>query len=187
VPVVRSISPTSLVAGATNQAITITGSGFTSTLFGTGSGATASFGAGVTVLSLSRNSDTQLTARITVSPTATPGSRDVQVTGRGGLSSVLSGGFTVNPRPTITSLSPTSLRRTGLAQTLTINGTGFASGARVTFSGSGIRVNSTTVNSSTRITVSITISTSAATGNRTVTVTNSNGSATAPATFLVTT
>jgi len=43
----------------------------------------------------------------------------------------------VNPTPTITSLSPSSLSAGSQAQTLTINGGNFISSSRVTFNGSG--------------------------------------------------
>lgn len=56
--------------------------------------------------------------------------------------------------------------------TLTITGQNFVSGATVAFSGSGITVNSATVNSSTQMTVSITIASGASTGARNITVTN---------------
>ena len=55
-----------------------------------------------------------------------------------------------------------------------ITGTGFAAGAVVSFSGLGVTVNSTTVNSATQITVNITIAAGAATGARDVTVTNAD-------------
>jgi len=173
VPVLTSISPTALPAGATNQAVTINGSGFTTTFIS--GGGTVSFGDGVTVLSLTRNSNTRMTARVTVSPTAQPGPRNVQVNAPGGLSSALQGAFTVSTGPTITSLSPASMQRTGTAQTLIVTGGGFATGARVTFSGTGVTVNSTTFNSATQLTVRLTIARTAATGMRNVTLTNRNG------------
>jgi hypothetical protein len=80
--------------------------------------------------------------------------------------------FTVNARPTITSLSPNSRTRGTSNQTITITGTGFVSGATVAFTGTGITVNSVTRTSATQLTVVISLSGSAATGLRNVTVTN---------------
>jgi len=100
----------------------------------------------------------------------------VQVNAPGGLSSALQGAFSVAAGPTITSLNPASMRRTGTAQTLVVTGAGFAAGARITFAGTGITVNSTTVNSATQLTLRVTIARTAATGMRNVTVTNRNGS-----------
>ena len=125
-PVLTSISPTTLPVGATNQAIAINGSGFASNFVT--AGGTVSFGDGVTVLSVTRNSLTRLTARVTVSASAVPEPRNVQVNAPGGLSSSLQGAFTVAPGPTITSLNPASMRRTGTTQTLLVNGTGYATG-----------------------------------------------------------
>ena len=174
VPVLTSISPTSLSAGAANQAVTLNGSGFTAAFLS--GGGKVDFGDGVTVLSLTRNSNTRMTARVTVSPNALPGPRNVQVNAPGGLSSALQGAFSVAAGPTITSLNPASMRRTGTAQTLVVTGAGFAAGARITFAGTGITVNSTTVNSATQLTLRVTIARTAATGMRNVTVTNRNGS-----------
>ena len=57
-------------------------------------------------------------------------------------------------------------------QNITINGTGFLSGAVASFSGTGITVNSTTFNSATKVTANIDIAAGATTGARDVTVTN---------------
>jgi fibrillarin-like rRNA methylase len=77
-----------------------------------------------------------------------------------------------NPVPTLVSIAPIS----GIQdQTLDVvfNGTGFFTGASsVSFSGGGITLNSTTVNSSIKITANITIAAGAATGFRDVSVIN---------------
>jgi hypothetical protein len=68
-----------------------------------------------------------------------------------------------------------------------VNGTGFASGATVAFSGSGITVNSVTWNSATKLTINISVAGGASTGNRNVTVTNvDTGTATLSNGFKVT-
>ncbi len=74
------------------------------------------------------------------------------------------------PPPTVTSISPTSGAR-GATLSVTIIGTGFASGATCSF-GAGITVNSCTFSSSTALVASLTIASDAATGTRTVTVAN---------------
>jgi hypothetical protein len=169
---VTSVSPNSRGQGASNQAIVITGANFASN-FTTGGG-TVSFGSGITVTSVTRNSATQLTVRITVSATATIGSRNVIVTNPGAPSTTLTNGFSVTGRPTITSLSPTSAPR-GVARTVTINGTRFAVGVKVAFSGGGITVDSVTRVSSTQLRVRITIAANATRSARNVTVTNADG------------
>ena len=75
-----------------------------------------------------------------------------------------------NAAPTLTAMSPNAGNR---LQTLNVvlTGTNFGSVTSVNF-GSGITVNSTTIDSATQITANITITSAAATGARTVTVTN---------------
>ena len=75
-----------------------------------------------------------------------------------------------NAAPTLTAISPNTGNR---LQTLNVllTGTNFGSVTSVNF-GSGITVNSTTVDSATQITAGITITSAAATGARTVTVSN---------------
>jgi len=102
--------------------------------------------------------------------------------------------FTVNPAPTVTSISPPS-RAKGTSGSETIVGTGFAAGATVTFvpgganpGGNAPAVTATTVNSGTQITVTITIANgNPARGTYDVVVTNPDGGrATLPGGFTVT-
>jgi hypothetical protein len=59
---------------------------------------------------------------------------------------------TIKPRPAITSLSPSSATAGGAAFTLTINGTGFLSGAAVTFGNAAL---TTTFVSATKLTAAV--------------------------------
>src|SRR5439155_24111551 len=102
-PTVTSLSPGSRGQGATNQTITITGSGFVN---GTALGASFS-GTGITVNSVTFVSATQLTANVSISSSAATGARTVTVSnGDGGVGSKTNA-FTVNAGPTITSPSST--------------------------------------------------------------------------------
>ena len=166
-PAVTSTSPSSRGQGAANQTITINGSGFLS-------GASASFGSGVTVNSTTFKSATQLTASITVASSGEAGSRTVTITNPDGGVGSRAAAFTVNAGPVVESVSPGSRGQGAAGQTITIKGTGFASGAVTTFSGSGVTVASTTFISSTEITASVTVEAGAATGARTATVTNTD-------------
>lgn len=95
-PTVISVTPSSMGQGATNQSVAITGNNLI--------GATSvSFGAGVTVNLFVVNSDAQITANISVAPTATAGTRNVCVSASFGTSC---GIFTVTQGPTITSAAP---------------------------------------------------------------------------------
>jgi PKD repeat protein len=90
VPSITSVSPDSGHRGAT-QDVTITGENFTGTT-------TVSFGSGITVNGFTEDSDTQITADITIAGVLTGGTmlgtRDVSVTTAGG-TDTLTGGFTV--------------------------------------------------------------------------------------------
>jgi len=90
--------------------------------------------------------------------------------------------FTQAP-PTITSVSPSSGIQ-GQTLSVTINGTYFTGTTSVGF-GSGITVNSFTVDSSTQITASVSISGSATTGARDVSVITPGGTATKTGSFTV--
>jgi ribosomal 50S subunit-recycling heat shock protein len=166
-PTVSSASPGSRGQGALGQTVAIKGSGFAG-------GASASFGAGVTVNSTTFKSSTELTANITIEAGASTGLRTVSVTNADGGTGSLANAFTITAAPTVTSTSPNSRGQGAVGQTVTIKGSGFTSGATSSF-GSGIIVNSTTFKSSTELTANITIEAAASTGARTVTVTNADG------------
>jgi hypothetical protein len=105
-----------------------------------------------------------------------------------GLTAAASASFSINnPAPTLTSIAPTS---GNLSDTLDVvlNGTNYISGVSSASFGPNITVNSTTVNSSTKITANITIGAGATVGPRDVSVTNSTpggGTATLPNGFTV--
>jgi Bacterial Ig domain len=190
-PTVTSVNPNSGAQGQSLPSVAIGGSNFQS-------GATCTFGAGITVNSCAFNSGTQLTANITISSTATVGARNVTVTNPGGQSSTLTNGFTVTtaappPPPTVTSVNPNSGAQGQSLPSVVIAGSNFQNGAGCSF-GAGITVNSCTFNSGTQLTANITISSTATVGTRNVTVTNpdnqsatlANGfSVTAPSTILL--
>ena len=88
-PILTASSPNSGPQGQTISVV-LTGSNFAS-------GATCGFGAEITVNSCVLNSSTQLTANITVSATATLGSRNVTVTNADGQTASLAAGFSVTP------------------------------------------------------------------------------------------
>ncbi len=137
---------------------------------------TVSFGADITVTLVTVNSDTQITAKITIPFGVELGSREVSVTNAapGGGTAARADGFTViNPRPTLISVTPTI---GSLSQTLDVDlaGTNFIAGvSRVSF-GDGISVNHITVVSSTQIIANITIAGWASLGAHDVTITNAD-------------
>ena len=172
-PTVTSTSPTSSPRGVSNISVTVNGTNFAS-------GAVASFsGTYVVVNSTSFVSSTQLTANVTIHGIAALGTRDVTVTNPGGASGSCVGCFTVGTvsgaSPTVTSTNPTSSPRGVNNISVTVNGTGFVTGAAASFSGSYVVVNSTSFVSSTQLTANVTIHGVAALGTRDVTVTNPGG------------
>jgi sporulation-control protein spo0M len=162
-PVIININPSSLAQGATSN-IAITGQ---YTHFSASS--SVSFGAGIVVNSVTFNSTTSLTANITVSPTASAGSNNVQVT-TGSEIVVSTNGFTITAGPAVLlSITPNNAGQGASSVSIAIVGqnTNFSRTNSVANFGSGITVNSLTVNSTTSATAVITISASAATGART--------------------
>jgi hypothetical protein len=124
-PTVASVSPNSgTTSGGTS--VTISGSGFAS-------GATVSFG-GAAATNVNVASGTSITA---TTPAHAAGAVDVVVTNTGNHSGTLTSGYTYvvpTPAPTIASVSPNSGTTSG-GTSVTITGTGFASGATVSFGG----------------------------------------------------
>jgi hypothetical protein len=79
------------------------------------------------------------------------------------------------PPPTVTSTSPSSLAQGATSQNVSVVGSNFLSGASVSFSGTGITVNSTAFVDASHLTANVTVSGTAATGSRDVTVVNPGG------------
>jgi len=125
-PIVNSVLPTSgTTAGGTS--VTISGTGFQS-------GATVSFG-GTLATNVNVVSGTSITA-ITAAKTA--GAVDVIVTNSDTQNGRLSNGFTYtapgNPKPTVSSISPSSGPASG-GTSISITGSGFLTGATVSLGG----------------------------------------------------
>jgi hypothetical protein len=120
-----SVSSASPSQGPTTggTVVTITGKGFQS-------GATVSFGS-VQSTAVTVSSDTQVQA---MSPAESAGTVAITVTDPTAQSSSLPSAFTYTSGPSVTSISPNSGPVTG-GNTVTILGSGFQSGATVTFGG----------------------------------------------------
>ena len=161
-PVLTTLNPTSLLVGANNLTLTLTGSSFrpNSVVRVNGADRVTSF-----------VSDTQLSATLLAADVAAAGILKVTVftpTPGGGLSSEAS--LTVNnPVPVIASLNPTSTFNTLPAFTLMVNGSNFINGSIVRWNGTD-RV--TTFVSSTKLTAAITAADIANVATAAVTVFN---------------
>ena len=160
-PTISTVGPAALGVGAPSQTVTVTGANFAS-------GAVVSIsGTGLTVaIDDVRQLDHTDGSGCGGRRARPPAPRTLTVTNPDTQSGTST--FTVNPAPTVTSLSPNSLGQGATSQNVTINGTNFVSGtwpnSSVAFSGTGITVNSVTRASATALTVNVTIAGSAATG-----------------------
>ncbi len=161
-PEVTSLSQTSAPVGWTGN-LTVNGTNFQNGLNA------AVSGAGVTINTTTVESPTQLALNLTIAGGASTGERILTITNAD--TGVTTEGFTVNPLPSISSLSPDD-RPVGWAGDITVSGTGFQAGLGASLSGAGMTVNSTTFDNSTQITLNVSIESGATTGNRTLTVTN---------------
>ena len=164
-PVVSSLSPATVTAGAASFSLTVTGSGFVSgsAVQWNGSSRTTTY-----------TSPTQLSAAIPASDVATAGTGQVVVSNPDGQKSSPSA-FTVNailPLPTVTSLSPGSAVAGSSGFTLTVNGTGYRQGSQVVWNGS--RLSATTVVSATQVTTAIPTTLIATAGSALVAVVNTD-------------
>jgi fibronectin type 3 domain-containing protein len=176
-PTITSVTPNSAGQGQNYVFISLTGNNFQN-------GATCTFGAGITVNNCQTYSQTQLSANISIAPTATIGPRNVTVTNPDGQSATLTNGFSVTPPPppTVSYLIPAA-GGPGTTLSVDIHGNNFQSSVTCGF-GAGITVNSCTpeyTGDTTDVTANITISSTATQGARNVTVTNADGQSTTDA------
>ncbi len=124
-PALTSISPVSgPVAGG--AAVTLSGANFLS-------GATVSFGNALLTNIVVVNSTT-ITA---TTPAGAAGAVNVSVSNPDGQTSTLTNGYTYNPPPTLTSISPATGSANG-GTAVTISGANFLSGATLSFNGSAL-------------------------------------------------
>jgi hypothetical protein len=177
-PKVTGVSQTTGNQGQTITGIILTGTNFAD--------ATAvSFGRGINVTSFKINSDTSITADITIANRAFVGSRFVTVVDPSG-HGTLSAGFTVAKNaPTVTGVGQTTGEQGQTITGITITGTNFADATAVSF-GRGIDVTKFTINGDTSITANIVIANQAFVGSRFVTVVDPSGHGTLAAGFTVT-
>jgi hypothetical protein len=164
-PSLTSLSPSTEPAGSTFS-LTLTGSNLTNA-----SAVTFSPSADIST-SITGNSDSQVTALVSIGAAVAPGNYVVTVTTAAGTSNGLS--FTVGsssgpPPPTINNISPANVTAGSGSFTLTVNGSGFLSGANVLFNGS---IRTTTFVNSGQVTAKILASDIATAGNKSINVAN---------------
>jgi IPT/TIG domain len=175
VPAITVLSPSSVVEGAAAQTLTITGTNFlaASTVSFNGTSRAATF-----------VSSTELTIALSAGDESTIGTYPVVVsnpTPGGGASNTADFNVALPP-PSVTSLSPSSANVGAAAQTLTINGTDFVSGAAVTYNGVAHTV---TFVSSSQLTIALTAADQLTAGIYPVVVTNPDQQSSSAADFTV--
>ncbi|MCX6598208.1 MAG: IPT/TIG domain-containing protein, partial [Acidobacteria bacterium] len=182
-PVISSVTPNSAAQGET-RSIVILG---TNTNWAPGT--TVNLGVGVSVIPTSIT-PTRIDATVSVVPTTATGSRPVTVTtGAQVLNYGVPTPFAVTPGPAeIRSLTVGAIRQGQNLQEVVITGraTNFLQGSSNASFGSGITVNSFTVQSATQATAIVSASLSAALGLRTVAVTTDGEVASISTAFSVT-
>jgi len=179
-PVISSLSPSSVVAGANAFNLTVNGSNFVTSSVVSFNGAARS-----TIYV----SPAQLTAAILATDIPTQGTAAIVVTNPP--SSETGGGISdpatltilpANVQPTVGNLSPASATAGGPAFTLTLSGNGFVQGSQVSFNLNNV---TTTFVSSTELQAAIPASAIAIAGNPYVIVTNPGGVVSVLTTFTV--
>jgi RHS repeat-associated protein len=183
-PSIQSVNPNTGQQGQQNLSITVTGQ-LSHFVQGT---TTASFGAGVTITSVTVSSLTTATVVVNIDPAATLGLRNVALT-TGTEVAALTGGFAVNSGPFISQINPNTGQQG--QQNLSVNVTGafthFAQGTTTANFGANVTVASLTISSATTATAVLNIDPAAILGARTVAFTTGTEVATAPNSFIITT
>ena len=162
-PSISALNPTSIPAGSSSFTLTVTGSRFVSA-------STVNFAGSAMVTTFVSNS--QLTAQIPAGAVLNPGTVPVTVSNTPTATSAAAN-FTITPRPTITALNPSSISAGAPAFTLQVSGTGFVSGAVVSFNSTALP---TLFGSPTQLSAQVPASLIALPGTATITVSLPGGS-----------
>jgi hypothetical protein len=125
---VASVSPSTVAQGRTGASFTVTGSGFSAT---GGAPVVSVSGTGVTVVSTTLVSSTQVTTKLTIAGNAPVGTRTLTVSqGPGGVDKANCTCLTIVNRPSITSFTPAAASNTGVVN-MTVSGSHFVTGALI--------------------------------------------------------
>ncbi len=129
-PTISALSPSSATAGGPGFTLTVNGAGFAT-------GSVVQWNGSALATNIINSNE--LTAPVLANLIATPGTAQVTVVSNGLTSNVVN--FTIASGPHISNLSPSSAVAGGPAFTLTVNGSGFQSGAIVEWNGAGLATN----------------------------------------------
>ncbi|MFZ1086684.1 MAG: Ig-like domain-containing protein [Terracidiphilus sp.] len=182
-PQLSQVNPPTAHQGDTNINVNLTGL-FTNFVSGI---STASFGAGITVNSLTVTDSTDAVANISISPSASIGSRTVTVT-TGLETATRIGGLSVLAGvPQLLSATP-SLAQAGATANIVITGkfTTFQQNFSTVSLGTGVTVNSVVVSGLAQLTANISVDPNTTPGSRDITVTTNSQTETLSGGFTVT-
>ena len=164
-PAITTLSPSPMSGSNAAQTLTINGSGFLA-------GLKLSIGGSlITAAQLAVLTPTQIQVSIVTGITARTYAVQV-VNANGGVSNVVNLQVNAAPVPTITSLTPNPMTHSTGVQTLTVNGTNFQSGLKVTVGSASYSGSQITAVSATQIKVLVTL---ASASSMAVTVANPSG------------
>jgi RHS repeat-associated protein len=183
-PIIFSLNPGGGQQGQQNLSVAITG---LATHFVQGT-SQASFGAGVTVVSLTVTSATGATAVLNIDPAAAVGARTMTVTTGAEVASFANGFTIIAGTPAITTVNPNAGQQgqQNLSVNITSQFTHFVQGTTTANFGAGIAVATLTINSPTSATAVININSTAPVSSRDVILTTGSEIATLLSGFNVT-
>lgn len=127
----------------------------------------------MTVSGFEVDSSTTADATLIVSKTAPSGPRDVTFTDANDNSGTCTGCLVIDPRPTVTAVSPPAIGQGATSVPLTVTGTGFQPDGYVSIN--GVDIDQETWVSSTEFDLVVTVPATATTGKTSVTVDNGDG------------
>ncbi len=165
-----SIAPTSAAAGGPAFMLTVNGTGFSANTTLAWASIGAATGA-ATPLATTFVSATQLTAAVGANLIAQPGSAAITAANGSLVSNSLMFSI-VAPAPVITSVSPSSVTAGSASLSLTLAGSGFLTGAAVSFNGTSL---ATTFVSATQVSATVPANLIAQPGSAQITISNPNG------------
>ena len=162
---ITSLAPSSVVAGSGSFFDTVSGNWLKS-------GDSVFIGGTYRATTYLGGSPRKLRFNPQAADVATSGNKAVYVRNGANTSNTINLVVTAAPvKPDITSINPTSVGQ-GATVNVAVNGTSFKSDAAITFSGSGITVNSVNYTSTILLSVNITVASNAATGARNIFIHN---------------
>ena len=153
-PSIASVSPSVLGQRAKDELVTITGNNFVT-------GATVEIYGGVTIASATVVDSNHINVMVSgVGSTAPVGYHEVVVRNKDQGRASNTSSFSVSTGPTVTSLTPASLKKGATNRDVTVYGTDFQPGAVFSFGagGAGVTINSTTWVSATEVRLNVSVS-----------------------------